>query len=97
VVKENGIDHTMAFMQEGYLFIRNRVKQFHSDLFETRLLGEKVVCMTGEEAAAVFYDPERFIKNGAVPKHIQKTLFGRMPFNVWTVRRISTESSSFFS
>lgn len=76
VAKENGIDHTMAFMQEGYLFIRNRVKQFHSDIFETRLLGEKVVCMTGEEAAAVFYDPERFMKNGAAPKHVQKTLFG---------------------
>ncbi len=76
IAKENGIDHTVALMQEGYLFIHNRMKQFHSDIFETRLLGEKVICMTGEEAAAIFYDPERFMKNGAAPKHIQKTLFG---------------------
>ncbi len=76
VAKENGIDHTMALMQEGYSFIHNRVKQFHSDIFETRLLGEKVICMTGEEATAVFYDPERFMKNGAAPKHVQRTLFG---------------------
>ncbi len=76
ITKENGIDHTMAFMQEGYLFINNRVKQFHTDVFETRLLGEKVICMTGEEAAAIFYDPERFLRNGAAPKHVQKTLFG---------------------
>ncbi len=74
--KENGIDHTLALMQEGYLFINNRVKQFHSDIFETRLLGEKVICMTGEEAAVVFYDPEHLMKKGAAPKHVQKTLFG---------------------
>lgn len=76
ITKESGIDHTLALMKEGYLFINNRMKQFHSDIFETRLLGERVICMRGEEAARIFYDEERFLRNGAAPKHVQKTLFG---------------------
>lgn len=75
-IKEKGIDHTMALMQEGYSFIKNRVNQHQSDLFETHLLGEKVICMTGAEAAKIFYDSERFMRKGAAPKRIQKTLFG---------------------
>lgn len=73
---DKSLDNSLTLMREGYLFIRNRVDQYQSDLFEARLLGQKVICMSGEEAAKVFYDPERFQKNGAVPKRIQKTLFG---------------------
>ncbi|AGK95956.1 cytochrome P450 [Clostridium pasteurianum] len=68
--------HTLALSQEGYLFIKNRIDQYQSNLFEAHLLGEKVICMGGEEASKVFYDPERFQRNGAAPKRIQKTLFG---------------------
>lgn len=58
------------------MFIKNRVEQYKSDIFETHLLGQKVICMTGEEAAKIFYDPELFYRNGATPKRVQKTLFG---------------------
>ncbi|MFP4091842.1 MAG: cytochrome P450, partial [Cyclobacteriaceae bacterium] len=44
--------------------------------FETRLLGEKAVCLHGEEASRLFYDTELFKRDGATPKHIQKSLFG---------------------
>lgn len=78
VKMKNDIEHdqTLAFMKEGYLFIKNRVEQNKSDIFESHILGEPVICMTGEEAAKVFYDSELFIRNGAAPKRVQKTLFG---------------------
>lgn len=76
VPKDKGIDNTLELLQDGYLFIKNRTDKYHSDMFETHLLGQKVICMTGEEAAKLFYDPERFERNGAAPKRVQKTLFG---------------------
>ncbi len=33
--------------------------------------------MTGPEAARLFYDPSRFLRHGAMPKAIQKTLLGQ--------------------
>ena len=70
------LDNILALAQEGYLFIKNRVERYHSDVFETRLLGQKVICISGEEAVKLFYDPEKFQRNGAAPKRVQKTLFG---------------------
>ncbi|MFZ3578392.1 cytochrome P450 [Virgibacillus sp. DJP39] len=76
VPHEKTLDNSAALMMEGYNFIGNRVNQFQSDLFETRLLGEKVICMSGEEAARFFYDSERFKRKGAAPKRVQQSLFG---------------------
>lgn len=47
------------------------------DLFETRLLFKRTICLTGREAAEVFYDPTRFLRQGATPGRLQKTLFGQ--------------------
>ncbi|WP_050182539.1 cytochrome P450 [Domibacillus robiginosus] len=76
VPHDKSLDNSLALMREGYLFIQNRVDRYQSDLFEARLLGQKVICMRGEEAAKIFYDPERFQRTGAAPKRVQKTLFG---------------------
>ncbi|WP_217645007.1 cytochrome P450 [Thermoflavimicrobium dichotomicum] len=76
VPQDQSLDISLDLMREGYLFIKNRVDRFQSDLFEARFLGQKIICMSGEEAAKVFYDPERFQRNGAAPKRIQETLFG---------------------
>ena len=73
---EKTVDRTLTLLSEGYEFISKRNKLFNSDIFQTRLLGQKVICMTGEEAARAFYDEERFIRNPAIPKRIQKSLFG---------------------
>lgn len=73
---DKSLDNTLSLLQEGYLFIKNRIDLYQSAIFEMRLLGQKVICMSGEEAAKVFYDPERFQRNGAAPKRVQKTLFG---------------------
>ncbi|PLR89155.1 cytochrome P450 [Bacillus sp. T33-2] len=76
VPHEKGLDHTIDLLRDGYLFIKNRVDVLKSDVFETRLFGQRVICMTGEEAAKVFYDPERFVRKGAAPMRVKQSLFG---------------------
>ncbi|MBM7552071.1 cytochrome P450 [Thalassobacillus pellis] len=76
IPKEKSIDNSIALLKEGYRFIPNRCRQYGTDIFQTRLLGEKVLCMSGEKAAEIFYDKEKFHRKGAAPKRIQKTLFG---------------------
>lgn len=76
VVHDKSLDNTLNLLQEGYLFIKNRIDDYQCDIFETHLLGEKVICMSGEEAAKIFYDEELFKRKGAAPKRVQKTLFG---------------------
>ncbi|MBU2660983.1 cytochrome P450 [Bacillus cabrialesii] len=73
---DKSLDTSLTLMQEGYLFVKNRTERYHSDLFQARLLGKNFICMTGAEAAKLFYDTERFQRQNALPKRLQKTLFG---------------------
>ncbi|HEY8379078.1 MAG TPA: cytochrome P450, partial [Nannocystis sp.] len=72
-----GVDSTLALLREGYLFISNHCRRLESDAFRTRLFGRSVVCMSGREAAELFYDESRFQRSGAVPGRVLKTLLGR--------------------
>lgn len=74
--KDKDIESFFNLSREGYMFIKNRMDQFKTNIFETRLLGKKVICISGGEGAKIFYDQERFKKNNALPKRVQKTLFG---------------------
>ena len=76
VPKEKVLDNSIALLSEGNLFIKNRTDKYQSDIFITRLLGKKVICMSGQEAAKIFYNTALFQRNGAAPKRIKKTLFG---------------------
>lgn len=76
IPKQEGLDHSVDFLREGYLFVANRRKSFQSNIFETRLLGERVICLGGEDAAALFYDADKFTRQDAAPKRLLKTLFG---------------------
>ncbi|SES10249.1 cytochrome P450 [Salisediminibacterium halotolerans] len=73
---EKGLDHSLKLLREGYSFIINRKQAFDSNVFETKLLGEKVICLTGSEAAELFYDTEKFKREGAAPEPVKKVLFG---------------------
>lgn len=77
VPKEEGLDHSLSLLREGYLYILNRRQSFQSEIFETRLLGKKAICMGGKEAAAVFYDNSRFKREGVAPNRVSETLFGK--------------------
>ncbi|PWA09733.1 cytochrome P450 [Pueribacillus theae] len=74
--EETGIDHSLSLLREGYLFIPNRRHSFHSDVFETKLLGKRAICMGGKDAAEIFYDNEKFKRHGAAPNRVKETLFG---------------------
>jgi len=75
--KEEGIDHTAGLIREGYMYVPNRMKSYQTNVFETKVLGQKAICISGKEAAALFYDTEKFERSGAAPQRVLKTLFGR--------------------
>lgn len=70
------LDSTLSLIKEGFNFLPSRRKELESDIFETRLLGGKSLCIAGEEAAAVFYDNKYFKRAGAAPLPLKKTLLG---------------------
>lgn len=70
-------DSTLPMLRDPYCFIQKRCRALGADLFQTRLLLRKTICMTGNEAAELFYDPESFTRIGAAPGRIQETLFGK--------------------
>ena len=73
---EHMLDNSLALLKDGYDFIFKRRREMDSDIFQTRLLGQKAICIGGKEAAELFYDTSKFQRSGAIPKRIQKSLFG---------------------
>ncbi len=74
--REKGIDNSFNLLREGYTYIINRSQNFDSDVFQTRLLGKKAICIVGKEAAEIFYDTEKFKRKNAAPNRLIQTLFG---------------------
>ncbi|QBI53732.1 cytochrome P450 [Streptomonospora litoralis] len=70
-------DRTAALLRDPYRFILRGCRRRGADAFATRLLLEPAVCVTGPHAAAVFQDHGRFTRHRAVPRRINRTLFGR--------------------
>lgn len=77
IPREKIPDSTVPFLLDGYEFIAKRCRRYDTDLFRTRLLLQDTICMTGAEAAELFYDESRFIRQGAAPGRVLNTLFGR--------------------
>lgn len=67
IPRDPAFDSTLALLSEGYTFIQARCRRYQTDLFETRLALRRAICMTGEEAAHVFYEPGRFTRKQAMP------------------------------
>ena len=61
------MDNSLALLREGYEFIPNRCRRHGTDIFETRLTLQPVTCMSGAEAASVFYDDDRLTRRKALP------------------------------
>ncbi|TFB18532.1 cytochrome P450 [Filobacillus milosensis] len=74
--KEGGVDHTLDLLNEGYYFILNRKNKFDSRVLETRLLGEKAICLVGKQEAELFYNEDYFTRVEAAPNRVKKTLLG---------------------
>jgi fatty-acid peroxygenase len=67
IPRDRGLDSSLALLRERYEFIGNRSRRYRSDLFETRLMLRKTVCISGPEAARIFYEPDRFTRRQAMP------------------------------
>ncbi|NRQ38117.1 cytochrome P450 [Nonomuraea sp. NN258] len=71
------LDHTLGLLLDPYGFVQERARELGTDIFETRLLLRKTTCMTGADAAAVFYDQSLFERHQAAPRRLMVTLFGQ--------------------
>ena len=70
--KEEGLDHTLKLLKEGYEFVINRRQSMGSNVFETTLLAQKAICLSGSEGAKLFYDQTRFRRKDAAPLPVKK-------------------------
>src|SRR5512138_875635 len=70
-------DSTVALLREGYGFIGRRCRQYGDDAFRTRLMLRDALCMTGADAAEMFYTGDRFSRQGAMPVTVLKLLQDR--------------------
>lgn len=70
------LDSSLALLADPYRYIGEQCRAFGTDLFEARLLLQPAICMTGPAAAALFYDPQRFVRAGVAPGPLRATLFG---------------------
>jgi fatty-acid peroxygenase len=77
IPRDKGLESTLALTHDPYRFISKRCRHYQSDLFEARIMLQRTICMMGKEAAELFYDPHRFMRSGAPPGRIEKTLFGQ--------------------
>ncbi|MBO1077032.1 cytochrome P450 [Roseomonas marmotae] len=74
IPREPGLDHSLAFLAEGYTFVSRRCDRMGTDLFAARIMLTPVVCMRGAEAARIFYDGDRFTRRGAMPQSVLRLL-----------------------
>ena len=81
-----GFDNTTALLGEGYRFIGKRCDELGSDMFSTRLMLRRVICVRGEAASRMFYQPGRFTRQGAIPPTALALLQGHGSAQVQDVR-----------
>ena len=76
IPKEEGLDHSLNILNEGYAYFLDRRKKLDTDVFETTVLGQKAYCLGGEAGTELFYDTSKFKRENAMPKPVQKVLTG---------------------
>ncbi|MCA9912005.1 MAG: cytochrome P450, partial [Anaerolineae bacterium] len=74
--REEGIDNTRDLINDPYRYIAKTSAEHDSDVFQARILLEDTICMTGRDAAELFYDESLFSRRGAMPGLILHTLLG---------------------
>jgi fatty-acid peroxygenase len=75
--RDTAFDSTINIAREGYDFIWSRCRKFQSDVFVTRVMGKRTICIHGADAAELFYDESKFARSGALPRRVVTSLFGK--------------------
>lgn len=68
------LDSTIALLREGYDFIARRCDRLGTDIFATRLMLKRAICVRGASAAEMFYGGNHFTRNGAMPQTTMRLL-----------------------
>jgi len=77
IPSDGRLESSWALARDPYRFISRTCDRLGVDVFTTRLLLRRTICMRGADAARVFYDPAKFTQRHAAPRRMQQTLFGR--------------------
>lgn len=67
-------DHSLAFLRRGYGFISWHCDRLGTDGFSARLLGKRMVCLRGLDAAQLVYQPGLFPREPLMPSFASKLL-----------------------
>lgn len=76
IPRDEHLESSLALLSEGYPFIRDRCRRLHSNVFQARLLMQNTICLSGQEAARLFYDERYLQRDKAMPRMLKKTLIG---------------------
>ena len=71
------LESGFALLADPYGFIPKLQRRLHSDVFEARILLKRTICVSGPEAARMFYESSALTRTGAAPEPLQATLFGK--------------------
>ncbi len=70
------VGETLAFLGNGFAFVDDRVRR-HGPVFRTRILGRDAVVLTGTEGSDAFVDPDKVMREGSMPPHVERLFGGR--------------------
>ncbi len=77
LIPQGSVDSTLHFLRRPYDFVSTVCSRTGGNMFETRLLLRRTVCLRGEAAAEMFYDKARMSRDGAMPEPVRATLTGK--------------------
>jgi fatty-acid peroxygenase len=72
IPRDTNPDSTLALLSDGYQFISKRCHRYHSPVFQTRLLLQPFICMSGAEAAKFSTMPSALSGAGPLPRDYKK-------------------------
>lgn len=75
IPRDRAFDGTISLFFNGYNFIGKKCERFHSDIFETRLMLQKAICLRGRRAAEIFYDKDKFQRDDFDSLHHRQAIF----------------------
>jgi len=67
-------DLTLNLLRDGYDFVSKRADKLNTDVFRGRLMLKPAIFVRGAAAAEMFYDGDRFTRQGAMPTSVLKLL-----------------------
>lgn len=65
-----------SLARNPYTFISRELERCQAKVCDIQLLFQKTTIMKGAEAARIFYNSDLFMREGAAPNWVKKTLFG---------------------